>query len=75
MYLETFDLWVIAERVHDGARAHFGHAVRDVLSKCSMQTWGDTTEQYKEQDSNNKRTTHNNFTYIRQQTNKIEDWR
>jgi hypothetical protein len=36
---ETFDLWVIAEWMHDGAPAHFSHAVRDVLSNTYHNRW------------------------------------
>lgn len=32
MYLETFNLRAIAERLHDGSSAHFSHVVGGVLS-------------------------------------------
>jgi hypothetical protein len=36
---ETFHLWVIAERIHDGAPAYFSRAVRDFLSNTYLDRW------------------------------------
>jgi hypothetical protein len=36
---ETFNLWVIAESMHDAASAHFSRAVRDVLSNPYHDRW------------------------------------
>jgi hypothetical protein len=36
---EAFDLWVVAERIHDGAQVYFSHPVRDDFNDCSHDQW------------------------------------
>jgi hypothetical protein len=36
---EAFNLWVIAQRKHDGAAAHLSRAMRDVLSNTYDDRW------------------------------------